>query len=1786
MGGIKAFSRRTTMRVAAVLSTLSLLAVGVALAPPASAAPGSLTLSKSSSVGTLQPGEQLAYTLLAGCSGLTEGCINATITDVLPAELEVTSIPQSTVERTVTYDPATRKLTVVFQIALNNPSGFSGLPAGLSRSIAVGMRLPTETPVQQGQQITNNATFTGIDSVGAPLTPANASATVTADVPVEVRPVATKAWAPAAAIAQSGDASVISLGVRNASSTSADVRRLTVSDGNASGSSRDTFERFDVTSLGPIVSYPPGADRVVIGVCTLTAVNACTGGAPDTTFTGELSGNGPFTPPTGVALADITYVSFTFVNSLGATIPYSGTQGVAHVGVRLRDTVRSTGLPLQPQTPLKTTNLALPSALDAGEVITTGVAASAIFTIQPDTVSVVATKSLYADNAGTWTKNGDIVVGQDSGVSMRVGVTNASAGPVRTLTIVEPSPSAPTSEFAKIDADQARFTWPAGATGATLAVVCRSGASPAHKAFVNSNPAATIAIASFGCAAGVAPASITLSYTGVNVGGEGTIAAGANSYLDIHGTAPRVDASDVSNGLTNCAQASAATPTASSAVSIACSTATVHNPTPGLGSLTKSSSGVQTIVAGQPLDFTVGFKNTGNVPATNAYVVDPPDPTASPNPFDTVRLTHITVPASPASVTEVWDSRVSAYVPYVASNTALLLNAKGFRVRITGPVPVGATFTVRYSVLLRDGVEPPATFTNCAQFGLNGQDYGTPRCSPTITVVDGSSTSASLNKLLSVYDLTRPEPGLPAQKTTVKHVLRNDGPLYLKRLQLIDAEPAFFDAVTFANNMRANMPPGANRVQVDVCTTGCQSNPVVWVNGTATSSTTPGLPAGIVAADVQGVRVTFSNSGGGYALLPTSNLPTTGACPNATFCFDVVVRETLRSAPSTPVPDTITDVSSGAGESRLQTPGTTFPIPPVSADLTLHDGNPVMRFTKGPDSRIASGDLAPFDLTIENTGTTAIVDPVIIDPLPDALTLEDNAPGGSPGRPFTITYSSMPAGYPTQDPAAVTYTPTVVSNRTTQVKWAFTGWALPPGGRVDVRIYVTLTPGTLAGDVITNTAGASGSNSGFACDPVNTTSTTSPLGPALFCTDTATVEALSGNNVNASKWSSGDPALGLYLATTGELVSATDVRCPHYEVAGIDYTRYPCAALVPAGGDLKFLVRLVNAGTDPIDHAVIVDGLPVPGDTGVLLKDHPRDTTWSQQPTMLTPVTVEEGYAGITTGYTDQAFPGFCTDNLNPGAPLSACAGTFDAAFGATNTGFRTEMQFPSNARLQPGQGVTLTWTMQSPLTLDAASESPAAWNSFAQKSTFWNSGSGLTELPATEPPKAGAVMRFNTVDVTKDVVGEVPLGAATSYDMQYSCLVAGAEISSGAFTIDAFQTFTLPFQPVGATCFVWEDTVNGGSSPNQGSGNAAVIVVPDPSTTETAPTVTITNTFESGRLTLTKSVSGAITPGPSGGGTLAAQHFPVTVDCVYPGGDTVESLPGFPMQITITPGSPVVIDEDHGTPVPANALCTVTETDLLGATSVTMTSNSGVTTTDGTIDVIVEPVSTGGATIDVANTYAIAHLTVIKRVAGAPPAGRSWPFTVACRLPGVGALAPVSFSLKANQSHLLSVPSGVTCVVRETNKYGAVTTYTDTSGAQDGVVTVSTSRPASVTVLNSYWKPCTITTSSRSTSSAVPASGLTTLVWRASTPSACGIVVPGGGQVIASRVRCYQPTTRVVPFGDATYCSAYISRSGRVVVRTYGDHHVVIEVTLVAKPRSGVKGYRSTAWVRRWTVA
>ncbi|MET0323698.1 MAG: hypothetical protein ABW219_00650, partial [Ilumatobacteraceae bacterium] len=1362
-----------------------------------------MALTKTVSQPTVQPGQEFGYRLVADCSSLTDACVGATIVDVLPAGFDVTSVPGTTSERTVTFDGTTRTLTIVYTVPLPsppNPPGSTGIPAGQSRQIDIGMRLPVETAFTDGTVVTNTATLTG-DNTNT----VTDSVNIEVDVPVRPAPVATKDWPDGSALAQSGEASTMTLGIRNSSSTSTPVTSLSVTDLDP-----DTFERFDITQLGP-VTYPAGTNQVLVEVCPLVNSACSSTGSTGWVTTGiSVTGPGPFAPPPGVAVSDITGVRFTFTSSAGTILPYDATGGSVQLGLVLRNTYRSSGEPFAPTVRQDVQNCAVPSLLAGASTV--GPEACDTYSVVPNIVTVSTNKTFFSDTNGDFTADGNAVVGASSPVSMVIQGRNTSPFDIAVLEIIEPS-TATANEFAKVDIFNVRVQLPAGAARAILDVSCRDGSTVAPRTYTATANVAT------GCPAGVAAAGVAVRYEATDPNGVGTIDPNAVGTLSLRGNLnAAVDGTDVGSGagVVNCATVNGDNPinSAGAATAEGCRTLPVQNPNPSTGGGSKGSAGITNLVPGQPLTFNAQFTNNGNVALADAVYSDPPDPTAPNNPFDIVRLASATVTTSNGVpfVIEVWDPNVAGYVTYVGTDSALLARARGLRIRLTAPMLPGQTFKVSYNVIVRDGVPPGTTLQNCAAVTAPGT-APTSFCAPAVTTVP-ATTSGSVQKLFSPSSLLRPVPGLPAQQSQLQVRVQNNGSLYLNRLVVTDVDADFFDAVDWVGPIVVNAPPGANRARLEVCTTGCATATFVAGNlVTAGNNTELALPAGVSATDVRGFRVTFTRSDGAYLLTPGSNYPTSGRCVGASVCVTVRARETLRST-SQPIPAALADTASGAGESVNQAPGTTFPIGDTTATIVINEGTASMDLDKGPQSRIAPGEAAPLSLDIHNTGTAPIPDLVVVDPIPTGLNLDPAFAGQAPGQPFRISYT-LPAGVaPPTDVEFTTVPDPADPNRLASVRWSFPGFDLPPGGIVDIDFQVLLAAGTPANTVITNVAGVTSSRPDVACTPdgANDGSVTDDptFGPGRYCTSSTTITALQGTAFSSAKWVSGDESLGWVYTPDAERprVGIDDPRCPRLVIEGETYTRYPCAAMVLAGNSFDFLLRMTNLSNEAFAAQItMVDRLPEIGDTGVILTGQARGTEWDPRPLLGTAVRLIGTGVLVETGYTTSASP--CLDDLDP-APPDCPAGSY-GAFTPDARAFQTIVDFSGVGGLAPGASYGIQFRMVAPADLADPSTVPIAWNSFAHTDFLVVDGGDDIVLGPTEPIKAGIAMPYGQVRVSKQEVVPPPGVTLPPYLVSYECTVGTTVVAAAAdVEVSGGASFLLPLVPVGARCRIWETFTNG----------------------------------------------------------------------------------------------------------------------------------------------------------------------------------------------------------------------------------------------------------------------------------------------------------------------------------------------------------------------------------------
>ncbi|SDK97994.1 DUF5979 domain-containing protein [Streptomyces indicus] len=1638
-GHLRGLTRLTlsTTTALALLYGSQAAAVQALPAPPADPE-SAVSITKTNNTGgdPLEPGEEFIYTLTGQCSGLTVDCVDFTVTDTLPEGLDVTSLPQSTSSRDVTYDESTRLLTVVYKQPLQNPSGKTGLRAGQAGSIEIGMRLPADTDLTEGTVITNTAEVKADNA-----TPKSADTDVTVTIPRVVKPVATKTWKDGSAVAGSREESTVTLNVRNNSSSSAEVTELSVSD-----TSEETFEYFNFRSA-TVTAFPKGADQAHLVV---TTADGATHTGPDITSPGRL----PL--PDGVEPGQVTGFEVVFTNSKGDPLPYDETGGTVEVGLELRETKRSDGSPLRPTDKITVNNCATPAVEEKTEGEVKGDSTCAPYDILPDILVLQPTKRFYPDTNGNFSQEtGEhAVLGENSPVSTEVDVKNASPFPVKTLTITEPSADT-TSEFDKLDVDKVRLRFPEGATEARLTVTYDDGSTDTFASPYTAN--ATVDVAK----AGKKVTKVEVTYTGVDADGNPTIAEGSTAGLDLHGTLTGdVTAEDLSTGTSpgvdNCAAYkgdAGRTDGSGTASGDACKNLPIEAPNTS-GSGTKDASQHE-IPADQPITMNLKVTNNGNKPLVRPVVTDPaagPDGSpASTSPFDVLQITSVSVSPSDAPVKiELWDPSAGggsgAWVAYDPSNAELMERATGVRGTYQGELAPQSGFTMTVVAERRPGVPDGTTLQNCYSIDAGG-DYtpGAPVCGPSMDTA-AASDSASLNKSISPGSLPEYVPGLPRQHADMRLTIANTGNMSAKTLRMTDRDTDFFDAVDLVSIKSNQMPAGANRVQIDAYVDG------KWVNGTPSSSAA--LPAGVNAADVTGIRVTYSSTSttnDGYVIKPEC---ASSSC-SGILVLDVSPRQSLRSS-GDPVPSHLEDTVSGSFLTKLQAPDRPKAIDPVDATLDLVKGTPRITIGKTPNTVLAPGEDAPFYIKVTNTGTANIPDLVVKDALPEGIQFVDTFEGDN-GEPYKVIDTAVPAGtpaVPTPD-----FTQTTSGDRTSGLTWDFSKdkdgkpWAFAPGATLTIEIHVKLEPGIDAGDVVTNKAGATSSDPDLACE--GSSERDGAFGSGLYCTATATLTAKSGAAFAARKWVAGNDSLGWYNTRDKKTVPAGDSSClSTTDAAGRRYTANPCIALVNPGDEYHYLMRIQNAGTEAGTAMRIVERFPVQGDKGVIL-DQARGTAWDKRPTLASEPQLD-GPGTMTTSY-ENTEP-LCTDDLNMGGAGSSepqCPSTtWDDAYSAQAVGARFDLKFAP--AMAPGETVNITWAMDTPLDVKKNGDPTIAWNSYAHNETTDRAGSPRVLQP-NEPIQVGVALAYGDLKLVKRI-GDSPKAldpvlARVPFPFHVTCVIhpqggLPRKVVDEDYDVSANKPVTITGIPAGAECEVYETSARGGQATHTKENPAEVTIKPGFGTT-TVETGRVTNAFRFGALKLVKEVDG------DAASYAKDRSFDVRVTCALPDAAGNPTTQIVRKKYTVTADTPVVIK-----PLPVNSRCWAAEVDTGGADTAVVdhgTPRTAVTITED---------SAGQATITATNTFDAAKLVVRKKVIGEDEAG-SYSFTLACTTAeGDVALAPGdrTFVLPAGGEHEVTVPKGAHCKVTETDIPAEATVSYSPKGGETDV-----NGTATLTVTNKF---------------------------------------------------------------------------------------------------------------------
>jgi uncharacterized repeat protein (TIGR01451 family) len=279
----------------------------------------------------------------------------------------------------------------------------------------------------------------------------------------------------------------------------------------------------------------------------------------------------------------------------------------------------------------------------------------------------------------------------------------------------------------------------------------------------------------------------------------------------------------------------------------------------------------------------------------------------------------------------------------------------------------------------------------------------------------------------------------------------------------------FWNAFDFTGFGAVTFPPGADQVEVDVCTTVATCTSGTYVNGSAAA--TPALPGTVTAADVQGLRFRFSNSGG-TALgsgAPAGSVPFTAALRNA---------DRTTGDPITPTGDQSVQNCVAISETDpAATPATATDTP--CSTYTIHSNTPTQAAAKTffPD---AAGNLATsngFAVAGHASPVTALIRSTNTSPFAvKTMTLTEPDPAGTSPNLLTndLTTGSVRVAYPSGATSAVlTVTCSDATTPSQPVTDGQTVTALCTSPAVVTRVQVVFTgdDGSGNGTITGTTAG-------------------------------------------------------------------------------------------------------------------------------------------------------------------------------------------------------------------------------------------------------------------------------------------------------------------------------------------------------------------------------------------------------------------------------------------------------------------------------------------------------------------------------------------------------------------------------------------------------------------------------------------------------------------------------------------------------------------------------------------
>jgi len=801
-------------------------------------------------------------------------------------------------------------------------------------------------------------------------------------------------------------------------------------------------------------------------------------------------------------------------------------------------------------------------------------------------------------------------------------------------------------------------------------------------------------------------------------------------------------------------------------------------------------------------------------------------------------------------------------------------------------------------------------------------------------------------------------------------------------------------------------------------------------------------------ADIHGLSFQFYNADGTGWFNPAN--------PVVTVPFQVVRRTNLRTgpvvqnnqgspeAPGQVSPGIFNNVSTAHAQSVAVFPG---PDPYLLADAQANARYLYLALTaaitvdKSPTGDVPPGQVIPFTLTFTNAGEAPFMDPIFSDRLPlDPVTGNPQLIFDPDADPTVPQWSFALTGPPLSPPSG-TPLPTSPSQMDVQIVndviyfYPPAGTAFEPGQVYTITIRLMLAPGLAAGDNVTNTAAIDlGSIPVIDCAPTWDFDTNE-------CIDTTVVRPIEAPALSTIKYVKADvpPSAAGLTGVPDVFSTANAYDCTGQDIAG--FYRIPCIPVSVPGTAETWRFDVTNVGTVPLDKLVTIDNLPTPGDQGLIVVV-PRLSAW--EPTFNGVFSLTGLPAGATvSAYTSpSSVP--CTSDLNP-LGIQCPAGAWTPLTASTDLTTVRSLQFAIDfapgALFDPGQVLTIEFdTLTTPARLDALGY-PIAWNTVSTGGEAAMSSGTAVVVPATEGRRVGVSYPTGPILLEKRVTGPNAALAPTHFPVQLECTVGGVPMTGlPQVTLRAgAPPVRLDGLPIGAVCTASEQ--------QWGQTQTIIGTVTVGGPNDPIALLRAENVYDVADLTVSKLLD--TTAVDADGKPVIYGPFTFDIVCYFWGSEVWAT--GYdatnPMTAQLWQGNSWALAG-----LPPGAVCTVTETDNLGAlnTQMMVTDSSGKQppVPGNQASVVID----GVVTVDVAavNSFGTGSLVLRKNVSGPAAAlfaTGPFVFGVKCTLDtGNGPISVWDGTVTLRGPNQLvhtirNIAGGATCTVREIDDGGATTT-------------------------------------------------------------------------------------------------------------------------------------------------